>query len=156
MFLFIHLIRYRIIPDLGTFIIKVSLKYHLLPLMYQSVLYVHQYHPLKCSFQVTIFFSWRMTFHIDYKSLIVAGRWWHTPLIPELGRQRQVDFLIQDQAGLQSDLQDSQGYPEKLSVKKLQQQKTKQNKTKQNKKTLPILQSNRNFISIGFPLPRYI
>jgi hypothetical protein len=113
LFLFIHLIRYRIIPDLGTFIIKVSLKYHLLPLMYQSVLYVHQYHPLKCSFQVTIFFSWRMTFHIDYKSLIVAGRWWHTPLIPELGRQRQVDFLIQDQAGLQSDFQDSQGYTEK-------------------------------------------
>jgi hypothetical protein len=21
-----------------------------------------------------------------------AGRWWHTPLIPALGRQRKVDF----------------------------------------------------------------
>jgi hypothetical protein len=23
---------------------------------------------------------------------IVAGQWWYTPLIPALGRQRQVDF----------------------------------------------------------------
>jgi hypothetical protein len=23
---------------------------------------------------------------------IAAGQWWHTPLIPALGRQRQADF----------------------------------------------------------------
>ena len=27
-----------------------------------------------------------------YKRLSAAGQWWHTPLIPALGRQRQVDF----------------------------------------------------------------
>jgi hypothetical protein len=43
-----------------------------------------------------------------------TGRvWWYTPLIPELGRQRQADFWIQGQPGLQSEFQDSQGYTEK-------------------------------------------
>ena len=32
------------------------------------------------------------------------------PLIPALGRQRQVDFWVQGQPGLQSDFQDSQSY----------------------------------------------
>jgi hypothetical protein len=26
------------------------------------------------------------------KNIENAGQWWHTPLIPELGRQRQGDF----------------------------------------------------------------
>ena len=26
------------------------------------------------------------------KSVTPAGQWWHTPLIPALGKQRQVDF----------------------------------------------------------------
>jgi hypothetical protein len=42
-----------------------------------------------------------------------AGQWWHTPLIPALGRQRQVDFLVRGQPGLQSEFQDSEGYTEK-------------------------------------------
>ena len=53
-----------------------------------------------------------------------AGWWWHTPLIPALGRQRQVDFWVRGQPGLQSEFQDSQGYPEKPCLKK---QKTKPN-----------------------------
>ena len=40
-------------------------------------------------------------------------RWLRTPLIPALGRQRQVDFWVQGQPGLQSEFQDSQGYSEK-------------------------------------------
>ena len=40
------------------------------------------------------------------------------PLIPELGRQRQVDFffLIQGQPGLQRELQDSRKYTDKSSL----------------------------------------
>jgi hypothetical protein len=43
-----------------------------------------------------------------------ARQWWPTPLIPALGRQRQVDLWVQGQPGLQSEFQDSQGYTEKL------------------------------------------
>ena len=37
--------------------------------------------------------------------------WWRTPLIPALGRQRQVDLRARGQSGPQSEFQDSQGYP---------------------------------------------
>jgi hypothetical protein len=49
--------------------------------------------------------------------------WWCTPLIPTLGRQRQVDFWVWGQPGLQSEFQDSHGYREKPCLEK-------QNKTK--------------------------
>jgi hypothetical protein len=39
-------------------------------------------------------------------------------LISALGRQRQVDFLVQGQPGLQNDFQDSQGYIEKPCLEK--------------------------------------
>ena len=42
-----------------------------------------------------------------------SQEWWHRPLIPALGRQRQADFCIQVQPDLQSEFQDSQGYTEK-------------------------------------------
>jgi hypothetical protein len=44
--------------------------------------------------------------------------WWRTPLIPALGRQRQADFWVRGQPGLQSELQDSQGYTEKPCLEK--------------------------------------
>jgi hypothetical protein len=43
---------------------------------------------------------------------------WLTPLIPALGRQRQVDFWVRGQPGLQSEFQDSQGYTEKPCLQK--------------------------------------
>jgi hypothetical protein len=39
--------------------------------------------------------------------------WWYTPLIQPLGRQRQANFRVQGQPGLQSEFQDSQDYTEK-------------------------------------------
>jgi hypothetical protein len=54
-----------------------------------------------------------------------AGQWWCTPFIPALGRQRQADFWIRGQPGLQSEFQDSTVlslHRETLSLKK---QKTK-------------------------------
>jgi hypothetical protein len=51
--------------------------------------------------------------------------WWYTPLIPALGRQRQVDFWVWGQPGLQSEFQDSQGYTEKPCLKKIKKKKKK-------------------------------
>jgi hypothetical protein len=39
------------------------------------------------------------------------------PLISALGRQRQVDFWVRGQPGLQSEFQDSQDYTEKTCLK---------------------------------------
>jgi hypothetical protein len=59
--------------------------------------------------------------------------WWRTPLIPALGRQRQANFWVGGQPGLQSEFQDSQGYTEKPCLEK------------QNKKTKPKEQTEFNF-----------
>jgi hypothetical protein len=40
------------------------------------------------------------------------------PLIPALGRQWQADSWVRGQPGLQSEFQDSQGYPEKSCLEK--------------------------------------
>ena len=79
---------------------------------------------------------WSWFFKSNFKNLClrlncfsVARQWWLLPLIPEFGRQRQVDFLIQGQPGLQRELQDSQRNTEKPSLQKLK--KTKQTNKKQ-------------------------
>ena len=62
--------------------------------------------------------------HIIHKHTIInnflklSRAWWCTPLVPALGRQRQADFWVWGQPGLQSEFQDSQGYRETLSWKK--------------------------------------
>jgi hypothetical protein len=48
------------------------------------------------------------------------------PLVPALGRQRQADFCIRGQPGLQSEFQDSQGYTEKTCLKKPKRKKRKE------------------------------
>jgi hypothetical protein len=54
-------------------------------------------------------------------------------LIPALRRQRQVDFWIRGQPGLQSEFRDSQGYTEKPCLEK--QTKTKKTKKQKQKKS---------------------
>jgi hypothetical protein len=65
---------------------------------------------------------------ICFKKAKRSGQWWRTPLIPALGRQRQVDFWVRGQPGLQSEFQDSQGYTEKPCLEK--QKNKKPNKQK--------------------------
>ena len=73
---------------------------------------------------------WSWFFKSNFRNLClrlncfrVARHWWLLPLIPELGKQRQVDFLIQGQPGLQRELQDSQEYTEKSSLQPSPQKK---------------------------------
>jgi hypothetical protein len=51
--------------------------------------------------------------------------WWRMPLIPALGRQRQPDFWVQVQPGIQSEFQDSQGYTEKPCLGKKKKKKAR-------------------------------
>jgi hypothetical protein len=57
-----------------------------------------------------------------------AGQWWCTPLIPALGRQRQVDFSVRGQPSLQNEFQDSQSYTEKPCLEKPKINKLKKKK----------------------------
>jgi hypothetical protein len=59
------------------------------------------------------------------KNSFISRAWWRMPLIPALGRQRQADFWVQGQPGLQSEFQDSLDYTEKPCLKKTKKQKTK-------------------------------
>jgi hypothetical protein len=56
------------------------------------------------------------------------------PLIPALGRQRQVDFWVWGQPGLQSEFQDSQGYIEKPCLEKPKKEKKRKEEKRREKK----------------------
>ena len=63
------------------------------------------------------------------KSLRYSSQaWWRMPLIPALGRQRQVDFWVWGQPGLQSEFQNSQGYTEKPCLETNKQTNKQTNK----------------------------
>jgi hypothetical protein len=77
-----------------------------------------------------------------------VGQGWHAPLIPALRRQRQADFSVRGQPGLQSEFQDSQGYTEKHCLEK--QNKNKQTKNKKQKtkkrKEIKILETEVSYL----------
>ena len=62
-------------------------------------------------------------FHL--KSVLESWAWWHTPLIPALRMQRQADFWVWGQPGLQSQFQDSQRKPVSKKPKKEKEKKEK-------------------------------
>jgi hypothetical protein len=84
--------------------------------------------------------DWACVWSSDQLESRHSRAWWCTPLIPALGRQRQrqADFWVRGQPGLQSEFQDSQGYTEKPCLKT----KTK-NKNKQTKRTDTVQAAQR-------------
>ena len=67
----------------------------------------------------------------NFKSLGQCQAWWHTPVISAIGRQRQANFWVRGQPGLQSKFQDSQDYREKPCCKQTKKQKQTNKKNKQ-------------------------
>jgi hypothetical protein len=77
------------------------------------------------SLQQDQFLSLGLGFHIYKIKNSDSWVWWCTPLIPALGRQRQADFWVRGQPGLQSEFQDTQGYTEKPCLEKPKKKKKK-------------------------------
>jgi hypothetical protein len=94
--------------------IKFSSDHPLLPIIYTTAEWFRQ--------SPWVLQSWGIPYLAFYKTSL-AGQWWRTPLMPALGRQRQADFGIQGQPGLQSEFQDSQGCTEKPCLKKKKKKK---------------------------------
>ena len=83
----------------------------------------------------------------------MSRAWWRTPLIPALGRQRQADFWVRGQPGLQSEFQDSQGNTEKPCLEKpkqtnKQQQQPPPKQTKKDQGTPPSCLTYRWLVSL--------
>jgi hypothetical protein len=81
-----------------------------------------------------MWFIFTMEYYPAIKNENICRAWSCTPLIPAIGRQRQANFRVLGQPGLQSEFQDSQGYTEKPCLKKQNKTKTKTNKNKQKPK----------------------
>jgi hypothetical protein len=75
--------------------------------------------PINTKTNSDMFIKQRKIYIIDsFKTHKISRAWWRTPLIPALGRQRQADFWVRGQPGLQSEFQDGQGYTEKHCLEK--------------------------------------
>jgi hypothetical protein len=68
--------------------------------------------------------GWNKILGAKFLNHIGRLAWWHTPLVSALGRQRQADFWVRGQSGLQHEFQDSQGYTEKPCLRKQTKQPT--------------------------------
>jgi hypothetical protein len=81
--------------------------------------------------------------------------WWRTPLVPALGRQRQADFWVEGQPGLQSEFHDSQVYTEKLLSRKSKKPTNQPNKKQKQKnpKTTTTTKNPSCSISISKQTP---
>jgi hypothetical protein len=61
----------------------------------------------------------------DFKTVNFRRAWWPIPLIPALGRQRQADFWVWGQPGLQSEFQDRETLSQKTKNKQTNKQTNK-------------------------------
>jgi hypothetical protein len=66
------------------------------------------------------------TYNYKIKKIKIKNKSKGEPLIPALGRQRQANFWVRGQPGLQSEFQVSQGYTEKPCLEKQKKKKKKQ------------------------------
>ena len=86
-----------------------------------------------------LFWKWPLNLSwAPVKNVCLSRAWWRMPLIPALGRQRQADFWVLGQPGLQSEFQDSQGYTEKPCLEKQTNKQTKK-QTKKKRKNVCLL-----------------
>ena len=74
--------------------------------------------------------------HVMEKRHYHRWEWWPMTSIPALGRQRQGNFWVRGQPGLQSEFQDSQGYTEKPCLKKTKTKTKNKNKETNKQKNL--------------------
>jgi hypothetical protein len=58
----------------------------------------------------------RLIMWVTLRVKFSARLWWYLPLIPALGRQRQADFWVWGQPGLQKEFQGRQSYTGKLCL----------------------------------------
>jgi hypothetical protein len=117
--------------------------------------------------------SWKSIKDVNLRVKIIAGQWWHMPLVPLLGRQKQVNFfefeaslvyrvssrtanarqrdpVLKNQANQAkpSQTKPNQTKPSQAKPNQTKPNQTKPNQTKQNYKTLSLSQKKKDTVRL--------